>query len=114
MRETIMAHLTYIIQGGVDAMIAGATLSASAAGRIATRLLLCMLLASVPVGLPADVSSGRPGTVSVEALDARIKEVETTAGMADAAKTKLVELYRKARTNLESADADDATTAGYR
>ena len=40
-----------------------------------------------------------PTSVTQDILDAKIKEVESAAGLADEAKAKLVELYRRASSN---------------
>jgi len=95
-------------------MALDANLSLSASFRIFTRLLWFVLLATISANLFAEVSGSPSRTVGIDALDAKIEEVQATVGMDDAAKTKLVELYSKARTNLESVTADDTTTDRYK
>ncbi len=57
---------------------------------------------------PPALTGGAPVSVTGDVLKAKIKEVEATAGVDEATTAKLIELYRKALSNLETATANDA------
>ncbi len=61
---------------------------------------------------PAAVSA--PGSVTVGTLEARVAEVEAATGIEEQAKTKLLELYRKALGNLQTASSNAEATEGFR
>jgi len=54
------------------------------------------------------------GTVSQEVVEAKIREVDAATGMEEQAKTKLVELYRKALSNLQAAASNERAAEEFR
>ncbi len=60
------------------------------------------------------METSAPGSVSQEILETKIKELEATTGMQEEAKTKLIELYRRALSNLRTASSTRAAAHGFR
>ncbi len=54
----------------------------------------------------APARAAPPGSVTQEILDAKIQEVEAAFGLEEEARTKVVELYRNALSNLYAAGAN--------
>jgi potassium-dependent mechanosensitive channel len=54
-----------------------------------------------------------PAKLTLKIIHARLKEVEATAELDEATKNKLIELYRKSISFLETASAYNATTAEF-
>ncbi|MEA3274363.1 MAG: hypothetical protein U9Q81_03530, partial [Pseudomonadota bacterium] len=54
-----------------------------------------------------------PSSVSINTLEARIEAVEAATGMDEEAKTKLIELYRRALSNLQTAGSNAQAAEGF-
>ena len=54
-----------------------------------------------------------PSLVTAAVVEAKIQEVEATTGLEEEAKTKLVELYRKALSHLQAAAANTQAAEGF-
>ena len=74
-----------------------------------------LLLTMQPV-LCEDLSGSAvsSGSVTQEILEAKIAEVEATAGIEEQAKAQLIEFYRKALSNLQTASSAARATADFR
>jgi potassium efflux system protein len=62
----------------------------------------------------APVAAPTPGSVSSSILEAKIAATEAAGGMDEEAKNKLVTLYRKALSNLQTAAANAQAAEGFR
>lgn len=78
----------------------------------ATLLLMLPLQPAFSEDAPATVAS--PGSVTQKILEAKIKEVEAASGIEEKAKTQLVELYRKALSNLQTASSNAQAAEDFR
>lgn len=65
-------------------------------------LLLVTLAGSLPAAEDATPGTHSPALVTAEILESKIAEVEAASDIEEEAKTKLVELYRKALGNLQT------------
>jgi len=59
-------------------------------------------------------TAASPGSVTQEILEAKIQEVEAATGVEEQAKTKLVELYRNALSNLQKASSNAQAAEDFR
>ena len=90
-------------------------------GRIAPALRRLFSIAALLVLLPIQPALGEdpptatapPGSVTQEVLEAKIAEVEAATGIEEEARTKLVELYRKALSNLQEASLNARAAEGF-
>jgi len=78
------------------------------------------LVALVAVGLCLSAATQvgsqdalRSSLVTPEILETKIAEVEDAVDLSDEAKTRLVELYRRALSNLEEANANAAQASAF-
>ena len=62
----------------------------------------------------APATDAPPGSVTQEILEAKIAEVEAATGIEEEAKSKLVELYRKALSNLQTASSNAQAAEDFR
>jgi potassium efflux system protein len=75
-------------------------------------LLLMTLATSISAAEEATPSTHAPALVTAEILESKIAEAEATAGIDETLKNGLVELYRKALSNLQAASSNrDAAQA---
>jgi potassium efflux system protein len=79
---------------------------------LATFILLLFLGASHGQDMPADAAM--PVSVTEGTLKAKIAEVENAVGIQEESKTKLLELYRKALSNLKQASANAEAAERFR
>ena len=66
------------------------------------------LLVALAFPLAAEVVSAPDRSVNLETLEAKIQEIESGTNLDEATKTRLLELYNKARTHLQTATANRA------
>ena len=62
----------------------------------------------------APATAAPPGSVTQEILEAKIAEVEAATGIEEEARSKLVELYRKALSNLQTASSNARAAEDFR
>ena len=85
--------------------------------RLSSALAAALFLLLFPIqGICQDAPSETavPGSVTTSTLEAKIAEVEAAGSMEEQAKTKLVELYRKALSNLQTASSNAQATEDFR
>jgi potassium efflux system protein len=74
-----------------------------------------VLLTTQPaLGEDPPATAELPGSVTQEILEAKIAEVEAATGIEEEAKSKLVELYRKALSNLQTAGSNAQAAEDFR
>ncbi len=79
---------------------------------IAALVLLLMMQPALCEDAPATTAS--PGSVTQVILEAKIAEVKAATGIEEQAKSKLVELYRKALSNLQTASSNTRAAEDFR
>ena len=75
--------------------------------------LSVLTMAPLAAATEAAPAASFPTSVTQDILDAKTKEVESAAGLTDEAKSKLIELYRRASSNLQAASADSTRAAAF-
>ncbi len=93
---------------------------------ITNEIILCVILALTPAVLIAQNQTSQPAsqpaasqpvdsgdTLTVDAMTARIKQIESATGMDDAGRAKLLELYKTARAQLQAARTFEAKAAEF-
>jgi potassium efflux system protein len=81
-------------------------------GIIATLILLLLTRPSICQESPTAPTLSDPITTSI--LEAKIQEVEAATGMEQETKSKLIELYRKALSHLQTADSHAQLEEAFR
>jgi potassium efflux system protein len=76
-------------------------------------LLLVTLAGSLPAAEEAAPGKHSPALVTAETLESKIAEVEATAGIDEKLKSGLVELYRKALSNVQAASSNRDAAQGF-
>ncbi len=79
---------------------------------IAALSMLLMMQPALCEDAPTTTAS--PGSVTQEILEANIQEAEAATGIEEQAKSKLVELYRKALSNLQTASSNTQAAEDFR
>ena len=82
--------------------------------RWAIAAVLLLLTLQPATGQDAPSTDTRPGSVTQEILEAKIAEVEAATGMEETARSQLVEHYRKALSNLQTAGANLRAAEDFR
>ena len=83
--------------------------------RLSSIAALLLLLTTQPaLGEDPPATAAPPGSVTQEILEAKIAEVEAATGIEEEAKNKLVELYRKALSNLQTASSNARAAEDFR
>jgi potassium efflux system protein len=109
---------TEALNGGRAAPVSVAAARRAAAQRARSPwsiVALVLLLTTQPaLCQEPPATAAPPGSVAQETLEAKIAEVEAATGIEEEARTKLVELYRKALSNLQTASSNARAAEDFR